>query len=203
MTIPRPLIALLVVTALAAPVAGSAEDPAPPEALKPAVAPPKPAGQPSAAPPAAPAAQNEEIMVGEVVSLPYNRSAAYSVTRVTGPAVNVTDSGDGTWKGNIRDFSGVFKVTESRISAAGINMVMDRDGEEWVCQGTVDGKRVRFAMSKEGFVARYDNRLYDMKRMEAGLFATPNGGPALRVKGDAQQLNPFYPQFIFALLAIL
>lgn len=197
------LLPLLVVVSLAVPVAGAAEDPASAKAPASQSAPAAPNGPAVPAGQAAPAPAADDLMVGEVVSLPYNRSAAYSVSRVTGPGVNVTDSLDGTWKGNIRDFSGVFKVTESRISAAGINMVMDRDGEEWVCQGTVDGKRVRFAMSKEGFVARYDDRLYDMKRMEAGLFATPNGGPALRVKGDAQQLNPFYPQFIFALLAIL
>ncbi len=196
------LLALLAVILVAAPGPGRAEEPPPAPPRAPAAQPAPPA-PPAAAAPAAAAPQATEAMVGEVVSLPYNRSAAYSVARVTGPAVNVTDSGDGTWKGNIRDFSGVFKVTENRISAAGINMVMDRDGDEWTCQGTVDGKRVRFAMSKEGFVARYDNRLYDMKRVESGLFATPNGGPALRVKGDAQQLNPFYPQFIFALLAIL
>jgi hypothetical protein len=192
----RRSIAFLISAVLAVPFAALAADP-------PAAAPAAADAAGGKGQPGAVAPKGEDPMVGEVVVLPYNRTAAYSVSRVTGPNVNVTDDGDGTWKGNIKDFSGVFKVTETRISAAGINMVMDRDGDDWVCQGTVDGKRVRFAMGKEGFVARYDNRLYDLKRVQADLWASIPTGPAVRVKGDAQGMNPFYPQFILALLATL
>jgi hypothetical protein len=142
-------------------------------------------------------------MVGEVLVLPYNRSAAYGPTRVQGPKVNLTDGGNGEWKGSIRDFDGVFKVSETRISGANFNMVMERDGDEWVCQGTVEGKRVRIAMTADSLVARYDSRLYDMKRVAPDLYASPSSGPGVRVKGDAAGKNPFYPQFIFALLAVL
>lgn len=172
--------ALLVALALAVPVSGLADDPAP----------------------SAPT-QTVEAMVGEVITLPNNRSASYGPGRVRGPAVNLTDSGNGQWKGNIKDLDGVFTVTEKRIAGANLNMVMDRDGEEWTCQGTVDGKRVRIVLSPDGFVARYDTRLYDLKRVAPDLWATVPAGPGIRVKGDAAGKSPYYPQFIFALLAVL
>jgi hypothetical protein len=82
-------------------------------------------------------------------------------------------------------------------------MVIDRDGDEVTFQGTVDGKRVRIVMSKETFVARYETRQYDLKRVEPDLWATIPTGAALRVKGDAAGENPYFPQFVFALLAVL
>ena len=185
------LLVLLAAVVLASPVPARSEDQAPPTgAAKPAEA------------PAAPT-HAVEVMVGEVITLPYNRSASYGPGRVRGPAVNLTDGGDGEWKGNIKDLSGVFKVTESRISGANLNMVMERDGEEWTCQGTVEGKRVRIVLSPDGLVARYDNRLYDLKRVAPDLWATIPTGPAIRVKGDAAGASPYYPQFILALLAVL
>ena len=180
------LLALLVALALAAPAA--AEEPAAPAPPASAVAAP---------------AQAIESMVGEVVTLPYSRSAAYGPGRVRGPGVNLTDGGDGEWKGSIKDLDGIFKVTETRISGARLNLVMDRDGEEWTCQGTVDGKRVRIERSRDGLVARYDNRLYDLKRVAPDLWASVPAGPGIRVKGDAAGKSPYYPQFILALLAVL
>jgi BASS family bile acid:Na+ symporter len=153
-------------------------------------------------PPSAPT-RTVEAMVGEVVVLPYNRSAAYGSALVRGPKVNLTDHGKGQWKGNIKDLDGVFTVTGERISGANLNMVMERDGEEWTCQGIVDGKRVRIVMSPGGLVARYDTRFYDLKRVAPDLWATVPTGPAIRVKGDAAGKDPIYPQFIFALLAVL
>jgi hypothetical protein len=180
-------LALLTALALAAPTSGLAED-----------APSAPSSAPAAAP-----TQAIEAMVGEVITLPANNSASYGPGRVRGPKVNLTDSGNGEWKGNIRDLGGVFTVTEKRISGGNLNMVMDRDGEGWICQGTVDGKRVRIVLSPDGLVARYDTRLYDLKRVAPDLWATPSGGPGIRVKGDAAGKSPYYPQFIFALLAVL
>ena len=173
-------LALLAALALAAPVSGLAEDPPLPAPTKTA-----------------------EAMVGEVIVLPYNASAAYGPGLVRGPKVNLTDSGNGEWKGNIKELDGVFTVTEKRISGANLNMVMERDGDGWTCQGTVSGRRVRIVFSPDGFVARYDSRFYDLKRVEPDLWATPSGGPAIRVKGDAAGKSPYYPQFIFALLAVL
>lgn len=183
------LLALLVALALAEPaLAGEPAAPVPP-------APPASA--------AAPPTQAIEAMAGEVITLPYSRSAAYGPGRVRGPKVNLTDGGNGEWKGNIRDLDGVFTVTEKRISGGNLNVVMDRDADGWVCQGTVDGKRVRIEVSPDGLVARYDTRLYDLKRVAPDLWATPTGGPAIRVKGDAAGKSPHYPQFILALLAVL
>lgn len=190
------LLALLAAVAVAVPALSIAEDPARPAAQA------KPAEGAPAAPAAAPT-QASEAMVGEVIALPFNRTAAYGPTVVRGPAVNLTDSGNGEWKGNIKDLNGVFTVTEKRISGANLNMVMDRDGEEWTCQGTVDGKRVRIVLSPDSLVARYDNRFYELKRVEPDLWATVPTGPAIRVKGDAAGKNPYYPQFILALLAVL
>jgi hypothetical protein len=169
---------------------------------------PVPATPPAAAAPAAkaapsPAAPAEEVMVGEIVTLPYNRSAAYGPSRVRGPGINLTDTGTGEWKGNIKGLGGIFQVTEKRISGGNVNLVMERDAEGWTCQGTVDGNRVHIVMNKEGFAARYGTRLYDMKRVAPDLWATVPTGPGVRVKGDAQGYDPYYPQFIFALLAVL
>ena len=181
--------ALLAALVLAAPVL--AEEPAPP------AAPAKPAAAPSAP------TQTVDVLVAEVITLPFGRSASYGPGLVRGPKVNVTNQGNGEWKGNIKDLDGVFTVTEKRISGGNLNMVMDRDGEEWTCQGTVDGKRVRIVLSPDGLVARYDNRYYDLKRVAPDLWATVPTGPAIRVKGDAAGKSPYYPQFIFALLAVL
>lgn len=186
---PLSLIAAAVL-AVALPAVAPAEDP-------PAAA-PKPA-TPAVAEPATIA----ETMVGEVITLPFNRSAAYGPTVVRGPGVNLTDKGNGEWKGNIKDLSGIFTVTEKRISGANLNMVMERDGEEWTCQGTVDGRRVRIVLAPDSLTARYDNRFYELKRVAEDLWATIPTGPAIRVKGDAAGASPYYPQFIFALLAIL
>src|SRR5512137_670988 len=189
------LRSLAILASLALAVAASAADPTP------AAAAPAPTGP--AAPAATPAAPATEAMVGEVMVLPYNRAAAYGVSRVRGPYVNLTDAGDGTWKGDIRGLNGVFTVTEKRISGANFNMVIDRDGDEVTFQGTVDGKRVRIVMNKETFVGRYEIRQYELKRVEPDLWATIPTGAALRVKGDAAGENPYFPQFLFALLAVL
>jgi len=194
---------LMVLGALSLTTAGTAwaDDPAP--AATPAAA--APASVP-AAPSAAPAAKAtpvEDMMVGEVVTLPYNRTAAYGPSRVRGPGINLTDVGNGEWKGNIKDLGGVFRVTEKRISGGNVNLVMERDADGWTCEGTVDGNRVHLVMNKDGFAARYGTRLYDMKRVAPDLWATVPTGPAVRVKGDAQGYDPYYPQFIFALLAVL
>jgi hypothetical protein len=117
--------------------------------------------------------------------------------------VNLTDTGTGEWKGNIKDLDGVFLVTETRISGAKVNLVMERDGEYWTCQGTVDDNRVHIVMSKDGLAARYAGRLYDMKRVAPDLWASVPTGPGIRVKGNAREIDPYYPQFIFALLATL
>jgi hypothetical protein len=117
--------------------------------------------------------------------------------------VNLIDHGDGEWKGDIRELDGIFKVTEQRISGANLNMVMDREGEGWTCQGTVDGKRVRIVLTPDGLVARYDSRFYDLKRVAPDLRTTVPNGPAIRVKGDAAGESPYCPQFIPALLAVL
>ncbi len=185
------LLSLLAALAFVVPALAVAEDPAPP------------AGAARPADAAATPTQTVEVMVGEVITLPYNRSAAYGPARVRGPAVNLTDGGDGEWKGNIKNLDGVFKVTEGRISGANLNLVMDRDGAEWTCQGTVDGKRVRIVLSPDGLVARYDDRLYELSRVAPDLWATVPTGPAIRVKGDAAGKSPYYPQFIFALLSVL
>jgi hypothetical protein len=172
---------------------------------------PVPAAPPAAAAPASPGAKAdptpsppaEEVMVGEIVSLPNNRSAAYGPTRVRGPLINLSDAGTGEWKGNIKDLNGVFRVTEKKISGGNLHLVMERDADGWTCEGTVDGNRVRMVMNKDGFTARYAGRLYDMKRVSPDLWATVPSGPGLRVKGDARGYDPYYPQFIFALLAVL
>ncbi len=184
-------LALLAAVLLAAPAASLAEDPAPAAAAKPA--------PPAVAEPATIA----ETMVGEVITLPFNHSAAYGPTVVRGPGVNLTDKGNGEWKGNIRNLSGVFTVTEKRISGGNLNMVMERDGEEWTCQGTVDGRRVRIVLAPDSLTARYDNRFYELKRVADDLWGTIPTGPAIRVKGDAAGPSPYYPQFILALLAVL
>ncbi len=178
-------LALVVAVLVALPAAGRADDPAP-------------APAPSSAP-----TKTVDAMVGEVITLPYNRTAAYSPGWVRGPTVNLTDSGNGQWKGNIKDLAGVFTVTEKRISGANFNIVMDRDGEEWTAQGTVDGKRVRIVLGPDALVARYDNRFYELKRVSEDLWVTVPTGPGIRVKGDAAGKSPYYPQFIFALLAVL
>ena len=186
----------LAVLAVLLPVATRADEPA-----KGAAAPaPAAATAPAKA---APVEQTPDMMVAEVVVIPYNKSASYGPVSVRGPQVNLTDSGDGRWKGNIRDLNGVFTVTEKRITGGNFNIVIDRDGEEWVAQGTVDGKRVRIAWEKDGIVARYDNRLYDLKRVAPDLWASVETGPGIRVRGDAAQRTPMFPQFIFALVAVL
>ena len=197
------LRSLALLAALLLSIPAFATDPAPPAGSPAPTGPATTAAPAATASPAAPAAPTQEIMVGEVMVLPYNRAAAYGVSRVRGPYVNLTDAGDGTWKGDIRGLNGVFTVTEKRISGANFNMVIDRDGDEVTFQGTVDGKRVRIVMTKETFVARYETRQYELKRVEPDLWATIPTGAALRVKGDAAGENPYFPQFLFALLAVL
>jgi hypothetical protein len=156
------------------------------------------------APPVAEAARPADApeILGEVVLLPGSNSASYGADRVIGPKVNMTESTPGTWKGRIRDYDGVLEVNAKRISGASFNLVMDRDGEEWICQGTWDGKRVRIAFGKDSLTVKVDNRFSEMKRVGPDVFATLPVGPALRVKGDAAGAAPLYPQFVLALLAV-
>ncbi len=190
---------LLAVVVLSVPLTSRPEEPAP------GASPTAPAATPAspAAPAPAAARPADDAVVGEIITLPYNRTASYGPTRVRGPNVNLSDQGNGEWKGNIKDLDGVFRVTEKRIAGGNLNVVVERDGDEWTAQGTVNGRRVRIAMEKDGFVARYDDRLYDLKRVAPDLWATPGGGPAIRVKGDAGRRDPYFPQFVFALLAVL
>jgi hypothetical protein len=157
------------------------------------------AGVPKAS--AAAPGPSDEVL-GEVVMLPGGSSASYAAARVVGPTVNMTESDKGIWKGRIRDYDGVLEVTEKRISGASFNLVLDRDGEEWVCQGTWDGKRVRIALAKDGLTVRIQNRFYEMTRVAPDLYATQPVGPAARVKGDAAGKAPLYPQFVLAILAL-
>jgi hypothetical protein len=148
-----------------------------------------------------PSASPDEIL-GEMVMLPAGGSASYATSRVVGPTINMTEVDKGSWKGRIRDYDGVLEVTEKRIAGASFNLVLDRDGDEWVCQGTWDGKRVRIALAKDGLTVRVHNRFYEMTRVAPDLYATQPVGPGLRVKGDAAGKAPLYPQFVLAVLAL-
>jgi hypothetical protein len=185
----RHALSALAALALAAPVATLGDDAA------------KPAPSPEAPAAAAPAGKPAEEVLGEVVAIPEGSSAAYSATRVFGPRVNVTETEKGTWSGSIRLYDGVMVVTEKRISAAAMNIVVDREGDEWVAQGTWEGKRVRVTFTKEKVTLRIDNRFYEMTRVAPDMFATLPRGPGLRVKGDAAGASPRLPQFLFALLS--
>ncbi len=164
------------------------------EAPPPPVAPAAPA---AAVPAPAPAIE----ILGEIVAIPEGSSAAYAKTRVLGPKVNLTETAPGTWSGNIRSYDGVMEVTPKRISGVSMNIVVDRDGPEWVAQGTWDGKRVRVSFEKEKITLRIDSRYYEMTRVTPDLYATLPRGPGLRVKGDAAGTNPLWPQFFFAVLS--
>ncbi len=182
---------------LSLPLVTAAEEAPPPVAP---AAPAAPAAQaPGATPAAAPAPGNE--ILGEIVAIPEGSSAAYGKTRVLGPKVNLTETAPGTWSGNIRAYDGVMEVTSKRISGVSMNIVMDRDGPDWVAQGTWDGKRVRVSFEKEKITLRIDSRYYEMTRVTPDLYATLPRGPGLRVKGDAAGPNPLWPQFFFAVLS--
>lgn len=47
-----------------------------------------------------------ETMVGEVITLPFNRSASYGPTVVRGPGVNLTDKGPGSGRATSRTWTG-------------------------------------------------------------------------------------------------
>jgi hypothetical protein len=137
-----------------------------------------------------------------VTSLPYNRSASWGARRVVGPAINLTQDGPTEWKGNIRDFDGVITVSENRISAAGLNIVVEWEKDGFEAQGLWDGKRVRIVFTPAKLVVRIDNRFQEMERVETDLYATVPQGPAVRVTGNAASPKPMYPQMILALLAV-
>jgi hypothetical protein len=194
-------VALLLVWG-AAPGASAQGSPASEPAAAPAPASPSgPTGATGATGPAA-AAPDPDAIVGGVTSLPYNRSASWGARRVVGPAINLTQDGPAEWKGNIRDFDGVIAVSESRISAAGLNIVVEWEKDGFEAQGTWDGKRVRIVFTPAKLVVRIDNRFQEMERVEPDLFATVPQGPAVRVTGNAASPKPMYPQMILALLAV-
>lgn len=82
-------LGVLAAILLTAPAASVAEDPSPAAAKAPA---------PAVADPATIA----ETMVGEVITLPFNRSASYGPTVVRGPGVNLTDKGPGSGRATSR-----------------------------------------------------------------------------------------------------
>jgi hypothetical protein len=166
-------------------------------------APTGPSGPAAAAPAPAAQAVDPEALVAEVILLPYNHSASYGPRRVVGPLVNVTQAAPDEWKGRIRDFDGVITVSDRRISAANLNLVVEWEGDGFTVQGLWDGKRVRIVFSAAAITARVDNRFYEMQRVAPDLFATLPQGPALRVKGDAAAKKPLYPQLILALLGVI
>ena len=151
----------------------------------------------------APPAARPAEMIGEITVLPSGGSASYSLGRVVGPAVNLTETEKGTWKGNIRSYDGILKVTEKRISGVAFNLVLDQDGDEWTAQGVWEGKRVRIAATPDSLTVRIESKFYEMKRVAPDLFATVPAGPGLRVKGDAAARFPSYPQFVLAILGTL
>jgi hypothetical protein len=170
------------------------------QAAAPAAAAPTGSSGPEA--PAPPQA-DPEALVAEMTLVPYNNSASYGPRRVVGPRVNLTQAAPDEWKGNIRDFDGVITVSEGRISAASLNVVVEWEKDGFTAQGLWDGKRVRIVFEAGSITARMDNRLYEMKRVAPDFFATLPQGPGLRVKGDAAGKKPLYPQLIFALLGVL
>jgi hypothetical protein len=190
----------VVAAGLVALVAGVAVAQAPGAAPVPAAAAPTgPSGPATVKPPEA----DPEALVAEMTLLPYNNSASYGPRRVVGPFVNLTQAAPDEWKGRTRDFDGVITVSEERISAGNLNLVVEREKDGFTAQGLWDGKRVRIVFEAGGITARVDNRLYEMKRVAPDLFATVPQGPALRVKGDVAGKMPLYPQLIFALLGVL
>jgi hypothetical protein len=151
----------------------------------------------------APSQADPEALVAEMTLVPYNNSASYGPRRVVGPRVNLTQAAPDEWKGRIRDFDGVLSVSEGRISAANLNIVVEWEKDGFTAQGLWDGRRVRIVFEAGSITARMDNRLYEMKRVAPDFFATVPQGPGLRVKGDAAGRKPLYPQLIFALLGVL
>ncbi len=156
----------------------------------------------ASAPAATPAPAPADEIIGEVVQIPTGISIAYGKGKLVGPRASLHESSKGTWKGNLRDWDGVLDVTDTRISGQNMNIVVERDGKDFVAQGTWNGKRVRIAFSAGELAVRIDTRYYEMKRVSQDLFATQPVGPALRLKGDATSASPAYPQFILAAMGV-
>jgi hypothetical protein len=140
--------------------------------------------------------------IGEVQ---FRASAAYDAAHVRGPNVNMSLTKDGRWGGNLLAKDVLLEVKPDRISGAGVNLVVKRDGGKLSVEGMISGIRVRITATKDSLVGRVGNRQAEVSRRPDGYWQITGGSRSLstiRFKGDADKVpDAAMPQWVFAVIA--
>jgi hypothetical protein len=166
-----------------------------------------------ASPPLAMEASSAYVPDGEVFAS-FGRSAgttnSYGRYRVVGPATSLAVTSQGRWGGTIGGQPALLEARAGRISGAGVELQVTREGEALLVSGLWRGARIQLSFTKEkiqgtpGGGCSLDLRPGDGTSWR-GFLACPTPDVAvIRLDGAAMEVpDVAMPQWLFAFLGTL
>lgn len=151
-----------------------------------------------------PEALNTEFKpTGEV--LLYNRTVSFDAVRVRSPICNLAKRTDGSWGGTLNAAPLDVSVTENRVS--GVNFSITREmseGNKQVYTAQFQGRIYRFELDGEQAMIRAPSKSMTLPGRQVGNNQTTYGPMGnLQLRGEAGTETPPWPQFAFALMAMM
>ena len=149
-------------------------------------------------------AADEYLPSGEILS---RSTANYDAWRVRGPHVNMSREADGTWGGTLVREDVRLEVTPTRISGAGVNLVVTRERDMLTVEGVFRGTRVRLEVTSTAMQGRIGALAVDNVRRADGHWYRddiPTEVPSIRFTGTADAMPDVpMPQWILAFIGSL
>jgi hypothetical protein len=152
-----------------------------------------------ALPQVVPEASGELIPTGEVL-FSAGSSASFDGARVSSPEMSLSRRTDGSWGGIFQGQP--FDVSVTPIAARGVGVVLTlEDDGAGVMKiiGQWHGRTVRYELAADHIAIRSHSHSFDLSR--DALSASGREGE-LKLKGQAGEPHPPWPQIGFALLAV-
>lgn len=151
-----------------------------------------------------PEALNTEFKpTGEV--LLYDRTASFDAVRVRSPRINLAQRTDGSWGGVLADRPIDVTVTDKTVR--GVEFTLSREaseGNRLVITGQFQGRIYRFEFDDEKALIRGPTTSMNLQNRFVSARQTTYGPQQnLVLRGEAGAENPPWPQFGFALMAML
>jgi hypothetical protein len=135
----------------------------------------------------------------------YDRSASWDAVRVRSPKINVSKRTDGSWGGMLGDRAIDVSVTPTRIS--GVDFTLSRDTSDaarTVITGQFYGKIYRFEFDATQAMVRAPTISFTLQGRVPGKNEIVYGPMQnMRLIGEAGADDPPWPQFGFALVAMM
>jgi len=125
-------------------------------------------------------------------------SASFSEDRVVSPIMDVSRTGDGSWRGRIAGSVVDVSVYPDRVAGSGLTMSLEeQEGGAVEISAQQEGRILRFEFDAEKLVIRTPSFSTTLANNGDGTFGT---GGTVKLMGDAVKEKRPWPQFALALV---